>query len=411
MSEPVINDTIKNKYDNSPFRIPIRNKDGIVDYALVDEDDFEKVNQYKWNFNGEYVQTSIKSKSMRMHHFTLKKPDNENVIDHIDGDKLNNTKGNLREVSKLVNGHNQKKRNINASSKYKGVTWDTRGKNWRSTFLYKNKRIFLGYFEVEEEAAKKYDICTFKLFGKDAHNNNLVNYEDTLNINIDDIIKNPSNKYDTPQNIQYNKKKNRYTAVKIYKKKEYRGVARITIEEAVEDLEQLEIKIFSMLFVKDILDSATTPITRNNDGIPFIKVKDTEVLVDEDSWHQINKISWYIDKGYINSYKEGKMHRYVIKAKENEIVDHINNVKHDNRTSNLRLVSKSLNSYNRTKKKNASSKYFGVYTNLEKWQSYIKHNGKSYYVGIFEKEEDAAEAYNKKAIELYGENANLNVFD
>jgi flagellar basal body rod protein FlgF len=100
-----------------------------------------------------------------------------------------------------------------------------------------------------------------------------------------------------------------------------------------------------------------------------------------------------------------------MKAKEDEIVDHINNDKYDNRRCSLRIASAALNNHNRTKSKKASSKYFGVSIKGNKWASVITCNGEKYYLGIFENQIDAAKAYNEKATELYGENANLNIFD
>jgi hypothetical protein len=137
-----------------------------------------------------------------------------------------------------------------------------------------------------------------------------------------------------------------------------------------------------------------------------------EVLVDEEFWHKFNSMFWHIiGNGYIQNNKEGLMHRIVMNAKDNEIIDHINN-KYNNRRSNLRIASSSLNSHNRTKKKNASSKYFGVsFSKKNKiWMSQIIYKGTHYYLGNFKDEIDAAKAYNKKALELYKEKANLNLF-
>jgi hypothetical protein len=123
---------------------------------------------------------------------------------------------------------------------------------------------------------------------------------------------------------------------------------------------------------------------------------------------------WNINKGgYINNTKFGLMHRIVMKAKDGEIVDHINNNRDDNRSCNLRIASFGLNAHNKTKSKNASSKYFGVsfYKREKKWNAEITCKGIKYRLGVFKDEIDAAKAYNKKAIELYKENANLNIFE
>jgi hypothetical protein len=176
MTESIwINDEIKNKYDNSPFRIPLRNKNKvIVEYALVDEDDYEKVNKYKWHLNpGGYAQGKIGRKDIRLHHFVFKKPEKGNIIDHINQDKCNDSKLNLREVSRSMNAHNQiKNTNIESSSKYKGVSWNKNENKWRAVSVFEKKTDSLGVFETEEEAAKAYDIYTFIKRGIEANNNN-----------------------------------------------------------------------------------------------------------------------------------------------------------------------------------------------------------------------------------------------
>jgi uncharacterized protein with HEPN domain len=293
-TEPIyINNEIKNKYDNSPFKIPLRNREGvIVEYVLVDEDDYEKVNKYKWSLsNNGYAQGSINGKIIQLHHFVFKKPENGNVIDHINQDRLNDAKLNLREISRSENSHNQiKNTNIESTSKYKGVCWSKNENKWKSQCVFKKKIEFLGYFESEEEAAKAYDIFTFIKLKKKANNNNLVKYEDTLKINIDTIIKKPSNIYDLPKNISFNKNNNTYRARKSYKEQLYSGSNREKIEEAIEDLEEINKEI-------ELLKQAKKEITRNNEGIPYIKVKDLEVLVDEEFWHELSNISWYINLG------------------------------------------------------------------------------------------------------------------
>jgi hypothetical protein len=415
MAEPIwINDEIKNKYDNSPFRIPLRNQNGvIVEYALVDEDDFEEVNKYKWCLHIGYALGKVEKKTIRLHHFVFKKPENRNVIDHLDQDKLNDKKSNLREVSSTENSHNKKKNtNIESSSKYKGVSWNKINQKWLSNCSCEKKKVRLGSFEIEEEAAKIYDIYTFKVYGKEANNNNLVKYEDTFDINIDDLIKKSSNKYNIPKNISFNKTLNKFKADKYYKKK-YTGTYKETVEEALEDLEEINKEIESLKQIEKEEHNKKI-ITRNNEGTAFIKVKDLEVLVDDEFWHEFKSVSWNINsRGYIYSPKYGLMHRYIIKAKEGEIVDHINNIKHDNSEDNLRIASSGLNNHNRTKSKSASSKYFGVsfYKKDKKWRSTITCNRVNHYLGTYENEIDAAKAYNEKAIELYGEHANLNIFD
>lgn len=91
--------------------------------------------------------------------------------------------------------------------------------------------------------------------------------------------------------------------------------------------------------------------------------------------------------------------------------DHINHDTLDNRRENLRICTTSQNNMNRTKSANKSSTYKGVcwYYRSNKWMARIKHNDTRYHLGYFEDEIDAARAYNKKAVELFGPFAKLNL--
>lgn len=96
-------------------------------------------------------------------------------------------------------------------------------------------------------------------------------------------------------------------------------------------------------------------------------------------------------------------------------IDHKRN--QSNTIENLRLVSNSQNQANKTKQKTykgkpTTSKYKGVIFRKDKqkrqWQARIRYEKKLINIGMFSSEEEAAKAYDKKAIELYGEYARLN---
>lgn len=91
-----------------------------------------------------------------------------------------------------------------------------------------------------------------------------------------------------------------------------------------------------------------------------------------------------------------------------EEIDHINDGT-DNRWSNLRLVTKSQNQFNRKLNANNSSGYKGVFwkTPNNKWVAIIGFRGKRISLGSFDNKEEAAEVYRAKAQELHGEFARL----
>lgn len=68
---------------------------------MVDDEDFDKVNQYKWSKDHGYAKTICKGKALRLHRFIMDTVDaQEIIIDHINRDTLDNRKCNLRKCNK-----------------------------------------------------------------------------------------------------------------------------------------------------------------------------------------------------------------------------------------------------------------------------------------------------------------------
>lgn len=142
---------------------------GIV--ALVDDADFEWLNQYKWHVSPSdgkhlYAAARINGKYIRMH--KVLSPDV--MVDHRDGNGLNNQRLNLRPATDAQNSRNTKKRN-GTTSRFKGVYWDKQHRKWRTQIAVLPKRFHIGLFHSEEEAAKAYDSAAMRLFGEFAKTN------------------------------------------------------------------------------------------------------------------------------------------------------------------------------------------------------------------------------------------------
>ena len=124
------------------------------------------------------------------------------------------------------------------------------------------------------------------------------------------------------------------------------------------------------------------------------------------------------DRGYLKFKYRGKYYSYhrVIwemhhgKIPEWAYIDHINHNREDNRIENLRLALPGENAWNTRKtKKKTSSKYKGVYqTKAGNWVASIVYDGEKIFIGTFKNEDDAGEAYNIVAEELYKDFAVLN---
>lgn len=143
----------------------------IIDYALIDDEDYKKCNEYKWfKTNKGYARTYKIPTGM---HRLVMNAQRGQYVDHIDHNPLNNQKSNLRFCTKTQNGMNRIKQKKNSSSKFKGVCWDKFHSKWVVLIKVNTKRKFLGSFNSEIEAAKAYNEAALKYFGKFAKLNDV----------------------------------------------------------------------------------------------------------------------------------------------------------------------------------------------------------------------------------------------
>jgi len=171
--------------------------------VLIDAEDWEKISQHKWhmrrnkNQNGwcdqYYVRTMIpmpegkwytyKNKdgsdykhkqqgSVQLHRF-LMDPPSDMVVDHINGDTLDNRRSNLRICTRIENFRNRK-RSKNNTSGYKGVHYAQKTKDmineltkpWIARLSLVGKRLYLGNYSTPEEAGRAYDEAAKKHYGE-----------------------------------------------------------------------------------------------------------------------------------------------------------------------------------------------------------------------------------------------------
>jgi hypothetical protein len=141
--------------------------------AIVDDDDYEWLNQWKWHFhNGYAVRTECekrKFKTISMHAQILGWSFGVDV-DHLDLNKLNNTRSNLRKCTHSQNQHNRSKYANNISG-YKGVFWHKHEKKWQAAIKANGKIIYLGYYADAQDAARAYDAAALKYHGEFARLN------------------------------------------------------------------------------------------------------------------------------------------------------------------------------------------------------------------------------------------------
>ncbi len=326
------------------------------------------------------------------------------VVDHRDGNSLNNQRDNLRISTFSVNSQNRVvEKTVKSTSIYRGVSFNKN--KWYAMW----GKVQLGSFDNELEAGIRYDTYIFLLQGRDSVNNGLVKYDDIKDININDLLPKKKVKVrDLPFNIYLTKSGN-YNYQIIINKKRYSETFE-TLDQTVKALETLKIE-------QKKLDGEI-PITRNNEGIAYLVPPtrpELQILVDDDKWHKLNT-SWYITKGEYAANNKGPMHRQIFTIngpiKEGNVIDHKNGNRLDNRIDNLRSVDETHNNQNRVKKEGCASKYIGVSRKRSGWQMEIRKNNirKRLYFNI-EKEKEAAMCYNILALLYYGPDARLNTFD
>ncbi len=158
--------------------VPLHGKNARGRVALVDDEDYELVMQYRWwvqerttpgHRSGPYARTDAGKYPVRQALFM------HNLLagprpDHIDGDGLNNQRANLRPATAGQNGVNKRKR-TRATSRYVGVSWNRMQKKWHARITSEGLTRSLGYFSSQEDAARAYDAAARRVFGEFARVN------------------------------------------------------------------------------------------------------------------------------------------------------------------------------------------------------------------------------------------------
>lgn len=145
--------------------------------AVVDDRDYARLSRHVWTRHPKGHAQRVTTRNGRvvtiyMHRDILGVTDPKVQVDHRDRNKLNNRRKNLRAAT---NGQNQMNRAklAAAASRFKGVTFKPRniGKPWLARISHDRRRVHLGYFATEREAAVAYNRAAAKLFGRFARLN------------------------------------------------------------------------------------------------------------------------------------------------------------------------------------------------------------------------------------------------
>ena len=150
------------------------NKCEEVARTIIDAEDVERVNGYKWHMNGQgYAATRPKGEIIKLQHLITNVSANyNNQIDHKDRDRLNNRKSNFRFCTQADNAKNSTMPTNNTSG-FKGVSWLKNNKKWRARITLDNELISLGLFKDILNAARAYNKAALKYHGEFACLNKL----------------------------------------------------------------------------------------------------------------------------------------------------------------------------------------------------------------------------------------------
>ena len=144
--------------------------------AIVDDADFERLNQWKWHFNGRYVKRreylgggrkNQRGRAILMHRLVNNTPPNS-ITDHINGNPLDNRRSNLRTCTPSQNQANAKI-SKSSSTGFKGVSHHKLTGKYQASITTNRKRQYLGLFDTPEDASEAYATEAQTRFGEFAH--------------------------------------------------------------------------------------------------------------------------------------------------------------------------------------------------------------------------------------------------
>lgn len=392
--------------DGTDFQIALHDKNrNIVAYAVVDKADECKTCVYKWNrTKAGYASATTRNNGKRevllLHQLILGKQAGM-VIDHINHNRLDNRRENLRHVTPRDNAANSSF--TKKKSRYLGVRFAANCRNRPWFACYKEQRS--KYYRTESEAAFAYDMMARK---EGATVNGVSRPDAFVDSHVDYTVP-------FPPGVFWSSTKQRF---------------QLTISQPGENKRRKSFRTFSDVLLAhnanlqvpvttSNLTSEPNVVCRDEDGIAILKFKkknvNIPVLVDDDVYLNFidNTSRWIGRQGYPCIRTQGKLtplHQILLEPKDGFVIDHKDQNKTNARRSNLRYATRSENTHNQKRQK--CSLYSGIWKSVdEKWHAEVWKDGIKYNGGVYSDEKVAAFAYNALASRLFGQFARLNIVD
>lgn len=361
--------------------------------CLISQEDYNLLSSYKWHKNIQgYASARINGKLLLMHRFLLN-PKTNLTVDHINGNKLDNRRINLRILEKQQNNENKTKKMKGATSTFFGVFFEKRSQKYISNIIVNGKKIYLGKYINEKEAAIIRDRYIIQ--------NNLNHMQLNFPENINEYKENKYNfnkkeKKVSYNGVHYNNKRKKFISEIIFKRKYYNLMSSDNAIDCAKAYDNFiiknNIKGKKLNFPNEYPEYDPKKIKtfyKEIDGktIQLISstIKSKIITIDKEDYEKVKYFSISVGSGnYVRCIQKGKifkLHRIIMNINDSKIfIDHIDGNKYNNTKSNLRVSNAQKNSQNKlkSKKRTFTSKYLGVsYSKKDrKWKCGIRCDGK-----------------------------------
>lgn len=366
-------------------------------YTIISPSDYNLVSKYNWYQDQDgYARCGLNSYTL---HRIIMNPPKNLVIDHINHNRLDNRRENLRILTTLQNNQNRKLTKI----KYRGVCFCKKSKKYRVKFTLNHKNVSLGSHNDEITAAETYDM--YIVHNKLDHIH--LNFPDKK----DDYLK---RKYTPFISIR---EKSQYIGVYKYEDgissyasigingKNYKLCTNVDPVVCAKKYDEYivtnNVPNKKLNFPSDypnynplsIIKTECKIMDENTVQLLTTKNKRT-ILIDKEDYDKIKYFKVYINKEkyvcFTHNFKNVRLHRFLMnETNPNIIIDHIDGNPLNNKKSNLRRSDALKNGQNKSKsKRDLTSQYMGISQNKAK-SLYLATICKK-YIGCSKNEIDVA---------------------